>query len=73
LKNIGRVETCGAYQIFLGLFVFIPWTSSASADAVISGPACVLDGNTPRIRGKAKTAVVGAELTYAFTEALLRG
>jgi len=38
----------------VGLFVFILWTGSASADAVISGPVCVLDGNTLQIGGKAK-------------------
>ena len=36
------------------LFVSAQWTSSASADAVISGPACVIDGNTLQIGGETK-------------------
>ena len=40
----------------VGLFVFILWTSSASADAVISGPACVIDGNTLQIGGEVKNS-----------------
>lgn len=34
------------------LFISAQWTSSVSADAIISGPACVLDGNTLQIGGK---------------------
>ena len=36
------------------LFISALWTSSASADAVISGPACVIDGNTLQIGGEVK-------------------
>ena len=34
------------------LFISAQWTSSVSADAVVSGPACVIDGNTLQIGGK---------------------
>lgn len=36
------------------LFISAQWTSSVSADAVISGPACVIDGNTLQIGGEIK-------------------
>ena len=38
------------------LFISVQWTSSVSADAVISGPACVIDGNTLQIGGEVKNS-----------------
>jgi endonuclease YncB( thermonuclease family) len=43
------------FSIFIVVLVIsAQWTSSVSADAVISGPACVIDGNTLQIGGKVK-------------------
>ena len=44
-----------SFLIFVGiLLISAQWTSSVSADAVISGPACVIDGNTLQVGGKVK-------------------
>ena len=36
------------------LFVALQWAQPASADAVVSGPVCVIDGNTVQVGGKVK-------------------
>ena len=36
------------------LFIAVPWASPVSADAIISGPGCVIDGNTIQVGGKLK-------------------
>lgn len=36
------------------LFCTVLWAETVSADAVISGPACVIDGNTLQVGGKVK-------------------
>ncbi|MCW8915755.1 MAG: thermonuclease family protein [Magnetovibrio sp.] len=42
------------HKLIAIIFVAILWTSPASADAVISGPGCIVDGNTLQIGGKVK-------------------
>ena len=36
------------------LFIAVPCARPVSADAIISGPACVVDGNTLQVGGKVK-------------------
>ena len=36
------------------LFVAVQWANPVSADAIISGPVCVIDGNTVQVGGKVK-------------------
>jgi len=38
------------------LFIYVQWTSPVNADTIISGPACVIDGNTLQIGGKIKNS-----------------
>lgn len=36
------------------LIITVPWAGPASADAIISGPACIIDGNTLQVGGAVK-------------------